>query len=80
MVGMPGRVVSSRGSRVQIELMNSGQIVDLTSSDRFFIGDPVVVASENGKIAGFTRASKVMQKSTKEYAVGLGEYWARGKQ
>ena len=78
MPGIAGRVLSSERGSVRVEFINSGQIVDVQSTDRFFIGDPVVVASEEGKISGITRASKKMTRGTTEYA-GLGPYWQRGK-
>lgn len=83
MPGLSGRVLSSGGGRVRIELSNSGQIVDVTSSERFFIGDPVLMASENGRIAGVKRVSeKVFVRqggAAWPSGAGLGEYWERGK-
>ncbi|HLC66316.1 MAG TPA: hypothetical protein VJK52_01615, partial [Candidatus Nanoarchaeia archaeon] len=58
MVGLSGRIVAVGKGQVQIELMNSGQIIDLASSIPFSIGDPVLVSSDQGKPVGVIRAAK----------------------
>lgn len=82
MPGIAGRIITLRkaNGNYGIELSGSGSIIDVASSDRFFIGDPVVVASENGKVSGMSRASKkatMIAGGTLEYGAGLGEYWER---
>lgn len=75
MVGITGKIIAvGKKGRVQVELMNSGQIVDLSSNERFFIGDPVLVSSEGGKISGFTRAAKKSFYRSSEHE-RLGPYW-----
>ena len=82
MPGIAGRIITLRKANGMygIELSGSGSIINVASADRFFIGDPVVVASENGKVSGMSRVSKraaMVTGGTSEYGSGLGEYWDR---